>query len=223
MDLNEISGSRIFLGRVIQIKQDFSTVINILGTIGTSEDEVYYVAYPIFPHSREVLVGDIIVVIQPQNIITDTLYYLPLTLNRFIGIKHGKALIDISNGENMLIGAEKLIKEHSTTLDIDNVDTIMNNDTTTWNSTKTIDVTTDKTTWKSDTSIDVTTTTKTVNASGGTTWTTPTFTLNGNLVVNGTIDATEVITSSSDCISGGVSGKTHIHIGNLGAPTSPPI
>lgn len=49
-----------------------------------------------------------------------------------------------------------------------------------------------------------------------------TITVTGNLVVSGTINAQGTITSADDCVSGGISGKTHTHIGNAGSPTSPP-
>jgi len=42
-----------------------------------------------------------------------------------------------------------------------------------------------------------------------------------DLDVTGKIDASADITGA-DCISGGISGKNHVHEGNLGNPTSPP-
>jgi len=46
---------------------------------------------------------------------------------------------------------------------------------------------------------------------GDTTITTPNLNLNGNLIVDGTIEATDTITSDVDCISDGISGKGHTH------------
>lgn len=52
----------------------------------------------------------------------------------------------------------------------------------------------------------------------------PTSTFNGNVQVNGTIDATADITSATDCVSAGVSGFSHTHGGVLpgGSNTAPP-
>jgi len=67
-----------------------------------------------------------------------------------------------------------------------------------------------------------------MDASGSVTITTPTFTVNGasqfngNMNVDGTIDATGIITAP-DVISGGKSGKTHYHIAQgATAPTTDP-
>lgn len=44
-----------------------------------------------------------------------------------------------------------------------------------------------------------------------------TVTINGNLSVSGTIS------SDTDVLSAGISGKNHVHTGNAGQPTSPPV
>lgn len=62
-----------------------------------------------------------------------------------------------------------------------------------------------------------------INGTDGVISTTPIFTINGNLQVNGTIDATDIITSDTDVLSGTISEKTHVHAagtppGNTGTP-----
>lgn len=44
-----------------------------------------------------------------------------------------------------------------------------------------------------------------------------TVTINGDLSVSGTIS------SDTDVLSAGISGKNHVHTGNMGQPTSPPV
>lgn len=44
-----------------------------------------------------------------------------------------------------------------------------------------------------------------------------TVTINGNLSVSGEIS------SDTDVLSAGISGKNHVHTGNMGQPTSPPV
>jgi len=61
-----------------------------------------------------------------------------------------------------------------------------------------------------------------ITAPANVTITAPTSTFNGNVVVTGTVDATGTITSAVDCVSAGISGATHTHIGNQGNPTSGP-
>lgn len=56
-------------------------------------------------------------------------------------------------------------------------------------------------------------TTKISLKNGQITLTAATNIINGPLQVNGTITATDVITSNSDVIAGNISGKTHIHSG----------
>ena len=49
-----------------------------------------------------------------------------------------------------------------------------------------------------------------------------TVNVNGNMVVNGEIKATGQISSDTDVLAAGKSGKGHTHTGNMGNPTSPP-
>lgn len=49
-----------------------------------------------------------------------------------------------------------------------------------------------------------------------------TITFNGNVIVNGDINATGTITGDTDVVAGTISGKNHVHVGNLGNDTSPP-
>lgn len=49
-----------------------------------------------------------------------------------------------------------------------------------------------------------------------------TITFNGNVIVNGDINATGTITGDTDVVAGTISGKSHVHVGNLGNDTSPP-
>lgn len=49
-----------------------------------------------------------------------------------------------------------------------------------------------------------------------------TITVTGNLVVNGDITASGTVTGSTDVIADTISGKTHVHTGNLGTDTSAP-
>lgn len=46
--------------------------------------------------------------------------------------------------------------------------------------------------------------------------------IKGDLSVDGNITCTGRITATIDVVGGGVSLKNHMHIGNLGSPTSPP-
>lgn len=49
-----------------------------------------------------------------------------------------------------------------------------------------------------------------------------TVTINGNIVVNGDLTASGTVTGSTDVIADTISGKTHVHTGNLGTDTSAP-
>ncbi|NRA42735.1 MAG: hypothetical protein HRU21_10590 [Pseudomonadales bacterium] len=64
-----------------------------------------------------------------------------------------------------------------------------------------------------------------LNAPANVTITAPTSTFNGNVVVTGTVDADGTITSATDCVSAGISGKLHTHPGVLsgGSNTLPPV
>lgn len=56
-----------------------------------------------------------------------------------------------------------------------------------------------------------------VTAASSATITAPTIALNGNVTVSGTV------TAAGDVVGAGISLQTHVHTGNAGAPTSPPI
>lgn len=63
----------------------------------------------------------------------------------------------------------------------------------------------------------------TVLMSGETiTITAPNVNINGNVAVNGEIKATGQISSDTDVLAAGKSGKSHTHTGNMGSPTSAP-
>jgi len=63
------------------------------------------------------------------------------------------------------------------------------------------------------------------DVTGNTTLTTPTLIVNGNMQVNGTFDATGVITSDVDCVSDTISGKSHTHTvpAHSNTPTTAPV
>lgn len=48
------------------------------------------------------------------------------------------------------------------------------------------------------------------------------ITITGNIQLNGSLNATGTISSDTDVLSAGKSGKSHTHTGNAGNPTSPP-
>lgn len=53
--------------------------------------------------------------------------------------------------------------------------------------------------------------------------TAPDVIINGNVTINGTAHITGATTCDADATIGGKSFLSHMHVGNLGAPTSPPI
>lgn len=45
----------------------------------------------------------------------------------------------------------------------------------------------------------------------------------GTVTVNGDLSVSGTISSDTDVLSAGISGKNHVHTGNMGQPTSPPV
>lgn len=45
----------------------------------------------------------------------------------------------------------------------------------------------------------------------------------GTVTVNGDLSVSGTISSDTDVLSAGISGKSHVHTGNMGQPTSPPV
>lgn len=45
----------------------------------------------------------------------------------------------------------------------------------------------------------------------------------GTVTINGALSVSGTISSDTDVLSAGISGKNHVHTGNMGQPTSPPV
>lgn len=45
----------------------------------------------------------------------------------------------------------------------------------------------------------------------------------GTVTINGALNVSGEISSDTDVLSAGISGKNHVHTGNMGQPTSPPV
>lgn len=67
-----------------------------------------------------------------------------------------------------------------------------------------------------DGTVEITNGTSTITMNGNT------VAINGNVTISGDITATGTITGDTDVIAGTISGKTHVHTGNLGTDTSTP-
>jgi phage baseplate assembly protein V len=61
-----------------------------------------------------------------------------------------------------------------------------------------------------------------VQAAADVSFETPMATFSGNVKISGELEV-EGVSKAKDHLSGEISGKDHLHTGNLGAPTSPPV